>query len=294
MSEQRRKEILAAYLFLLPSLMGYAIFVAGPMVAAFVFSFFRWDIFTPPEFIGLDNFRSLFRDPRFFIVLKNTLVFVAAAVALLITIGLGIALMINRKIPSILRYFFRTTYFFPVIISLASVSIIWQFLLNTDYGPINYYLGKLGFDPVPWLSSSRWALRSIIMLFVWKNLGFYVILFLAGLQGIPRQLYEAAEIDGANNWKKFWSITLSLVSPTIFFATVIALIGAFQLFDAPYIMTQGGPGDATRTIVMYLYLNGFRFLRMGYAITVSIALLLMVLVFTIFQFRISRRWVFYQ
>jgi len=294
MSEQRRKEILAAYLFLLPSLMGYAIFVAGPMVAAFVFSFFRWDIFTPPEFIGLDNFTSLFRDPRFFIVLKNTLVFVAAAVALLITIGLGIALMINRKIPSILRYFFRTTYFFPVIISLASVSIIWQFLLNTDYGPINYYLGKLGFDPVPWLSSSRWALRSIIMLFVWKNLGFYVILFLAGLQGIPRQLYEAAEIDGANNWKKFWSITLFLVSPTIFFATVIALIGAFQLFDAPYIMTQGGPGDATRTIVMYLYLNGFRFLRMGYAITISIALLLMVLVFTIFQFRISRRWVFYQ
>jgi len=294
MSEQRRKEILAAYLFLLPSLMGYAIFVAGPMVAAFVFSFFRWDIFTPPEFIGLDNFRSLFRDPRFFIVLKNTLVFVAAAVALLITIGLGIALMINCKIPSIVRYFFRTTYFFPVIISLASVSIIWQFLLNTDYGPINYYLGKLGFDPVPWLSSSRWALRSIIMLFVWKNLGFYVILFLAGLQGIPRQLYEAAEIDGANNWKKFWSITLFLVSPTIFFATVIALIGAFQLFDAPYIMTQGGPGDATRTIVMYVYLNGFRFLRMGYAITVSIALLLMVLVFTIFQFRISRRWVFYQ
>lgn len=294
MSEQRRKEILAAYLFLLPSLMGYAIFVAGPMVAAFVFSFFRWDIFTPPEFIGLDNFRSLFRDPRFLIVLKNTLVFVAAAVALLITIGLGIALMINRKIPSILRYFFRTTYFFPVIISLASVSIIWQFLLNTDYGPINYYLGKLGFDPVPWLSSSRWALRSIIMLFVWKNLGFYVILFLAGLQGIPRQLYEAAEIDGANNWKKFWSITLFLVSPTIFFATVIALIGAFQLFDAPYIMTQGGPGDATRTIVMYLYLNGFRFLRMGYAITISIALLFMVLVFTIFQFRISRRWVFYQ
>jgi len=294
MSQQRRKEILAAYLFLLPSLMGYAIFVAGPMVAAFVFSFFRWDIFTSPQFIGLDNFRSLFRDPRFFIVLKNTLVFVAAAVALLITIGLGIALMINRKIPSILRYFFRTTYFFPVIISLASVSIIWQFLLNTDYGPINYYLGKLGFDPVPWLSSSRWALRSIIMLFVWKNLGFYVILFLAGLQGIPRQLYEAAEIDGANNWKKFWSITIFLVSPTIFFATVIALIGAFQLFDAPFIMTQGGPGDATRTIVMYLYLNGFRFLRMGYAITVSIALLLMVLVFTIFQFRISRRWVFYQ
>lgn len=294
MSEQRKKEIIAAYLFLLPSLAGYAIFIAGPTVAAFVFSFFRWDIFTPPEFIGLDNFRSLFRDPRFFIVLKNTLVFVAAAVALLITIGLGIALMINRKIPSILRYFFRTTYFFPVIISLASVSIIWQFLLNTDYGPINYYLGKLGFDPVPWLSSSRWALRSIIMLFVWKNLGFYVILFLAGLQGIPRQLYEAAEIDGANNWKKFWSITLFLISPTIFFATVIALIGAFQLFDAPYIMTQGGPGDASRTIVMYLYENGFRFMKMGYAITVSMALLVVILIFTILQFKISRSWVFYQ
>ena len=294
MSEQRKKEIIAAYLFLLPSLAGYAIFIAGPTVAAFILSFFKWEILTPPKFIGLDNFRSLFRDPRFFIVFKNTLVFVGTAVSLQLVIGLVVALMINRKIPSILRYFFRTTYFFPVIVSLASVSIVWQFLLNTDYGPINYYLGKLGFERVPWLSSSRWALRSIVILYVWKNLGFYIILFLAGLQGIPRQLYEAAEIDGANSWQKFWSITLFLLSPTIFFAMVIALIGTFQLFDAPYIMTEGGPGDASRTIVMYLYLNGFRFLKMGYAITVSMALLVIILIFTVFQFKVSKSWVFYQ
>ena len=294
MSEQRKKEIIAAYLFLLPSLAGYAIFIAGPTVAAFILSFFKWEILTPPKFIGLDNFRSLFRDPRFFIVFKNTLVFVGTAVSLQLVIGLVVALMINRKIPSILRYFFRTTYFFPVIVSLASVSIVWQFLLNTDYGPINYYLGKLGFERVPWLSSSRWALRSIVILYVWKNLGFYIILFLAGLQGIPPQLYEAAEIDGANSWQKFWSITLFLLSPTIFFAMVIALIGTFQLFDAPYIMTEGGPGDASRTIVMYLYLNGFRFLKMGYAITVSMALLVIILIFTVFQFKVSKSWVFYQ
>ncbi|GAG33483.1 unnamed protein product, partial [marine sediment metagenome] len=223
-----------------------------------------------------------------------TLIFTVGAVGLEIIIGLIIALMINRGAPGILRYFFRTTYFFPVIVSLASVSIVWQFLLNTDFGPINYYLGKLGFDRIPWLSSSRWALLSVIGLFAWKNLGFYMILFLAALQSVPRQLYEAAEIDGASSWQKFWGITLSLITPTLFFAIVIGLIGAFQLFDAPYIMTEGGPGDATRTLVMYIYLNGFRFLKMGYAVSSSMVLLAIILICTIFQFGVGRKWVFYQ
>jgi multiple sugar transport system permease protein len=294
MSEQRKKEIMAAYLFLLPTLIGYAIFIAGPTIAAFTLSLCEWDVLTPPNFTGLSNFRRLLHDARFLIVLKNTLIFTAGAVGLEIIIGLIIALMINRGAPGILRYFFRTTYFFPVIVSLASVSIVWQFLLNTDFGPINYYLGKLGFDRIPWLSSSRWALPSIIGLFAWKNLGFYMVLFLAALQSVPRQLYEAAEIDGASSWQKFWGITLSLITPTLFFAIVIGLIGAFQLFDAPYIMTEGGPGDATRTLVMYIYLNGFRFLKMGYAVSCSMVLLAIILICTIFQFGVGRKWVFYQ
>lgn len=294
MSEQRKKEIMAAYLFLLPTLIGYAIFIAGPTIAAFTLSLCEWDVLTPPNFTGLSNFRRLLHDARFLIVLKNTLIFTAGAVGLEIIIGLIIALMINRGAPGILRYFFRTTYFFPVIVSLASVSIVWQFLLNTDFGPINYYLGKLGFDRIPWLSSSRWALPSIIGLFAWKNLGFYMVLFLAALQSVPRQLYEAAEIDGASSWQKFWGITLSLITPTLFFAIVIGLIGAFQLFDAPYIMTEGGPGDATRTLVMYIYLNGFRFLKMGYAVASSMVLLAIILICTIFQFGVGRKWVFYQ
>lgn len=294
MSEQRKKEIMAAYLFLLPTLIGYAIFIAGPTIAAFTLSLCKWDVLTPPNFTGLSNFRRLLHDARFLIVLKNTLIFTAGAVGLEIIIGLIIALMINRGAPGILRYFFRTTYFFPVIVSLASVSIVWQFLLNTDFGPINYYLGKLGFDRIPWLSSSRWALLSVIGLFAWKNMGFYMILFLAALQSVPRQLYEAAEIDGASSWQKFWGITLSLITPTLFFAIVIGLIGAFQLFDAPYIMTEGGPGDATRTLVMYIYLNGFRFLKMGYAVSSSMVLLAIILICTIFQFGVGRKWVFYQ
>lgn len=294
MSQQRKKEIMAAYLFLLPTLIGYAIFIAGPTIAAFTLSLCKWDVLTPPNFTGLSNFRRLLHDARFLIVLKNTLIFTASAVSLEIIIGLIIALMINRGAPGILRYFFRTTYFFPVIVSLASVSIVWQFLLNTDFGPINYYLGKLGFDRIPWLSSSRWALPSVIGLFAWKNLGFYMILFLAALQSVPRQLYEAAEIDGASSWQKFWGITLSLITPTLFFAIVIGLIGAFQLFDAPYIMTEGGPGDATRTLVMYIYLNGFRFLKMGYAVASSMVLLAIILICTIFQFGVGRKWVFYQ
>lgn len=294
MSQQRKKEIIAAYLFLLPTLIGYAIFIAGPTIAAFTLSLCKWDVLTPPNFTGLDNFRRLLHDTRFFIILKNTLIFTASAVSLEIIIGLIIALMINRRMPSMLRYFFRTTYFFPVIVSLASVAIVWQFLLNTDFGPINYYLGKLGFDRIPWISSSRWALLSIIALITWKNLGFFMILFLAALQSVPRQLYEAAEIDGASSWQKFWCITLSLITPALFFAIIIGLIGAFQLFDAPYIMTRGGPGDATRTLVMYIYLNGFRYLKMGYAVASSMVLLAIILICTIFQFGVGRKWVFYQ
>ncbi len=293
-SKQRRREITAAYLFLLPTLVGYSIFIAGPVIAAFTLSFFRYDLLTPMRFVGLSNFTHLLRDSRLLVVLKNTSFFVVSVISLETIISLIVALIINRRMSGALRYFFRTVYFFPVIVSIVSVSIVWKYLLNTDFGVINYYLGKLGFDRILWLTSSRWALPSIIMLDVWKNIGFYIILFLAGLQNIPRQLYEAAKIDGVNGWQSFCYITLPILSPTIFFAIVIGLIGAFQLFDSVSVMTSGGPGDATRTVVLYIYEMGFRYMEMGYAVTVSMVLLQIILVLTYFQFKIGRKWVFYQ
>jgi len=290
-----RKEMIAAFLFLLPTFSGFFIFIVGPLIASITLSFFQWDIFHPAKFVGLENYKSLFlKDPRALIVFRNTLFFTGASVSLNLAVALLLALAINRKLYPVLRYFFRTTYFFPVITSLASVSIIWQFLLNPEFGPVNYYLVKLGFHRIPWITSSKWVMKSLILLDVWKNVGFNMVLFLAGLQNIPRQLYEAATVDGADSFQKFWSITLPMLSPTTFFATIIALIGALQLFDSPFVMTAGGPGDSSRTVVMYIYENGFRFFNMGYASAVAMLLFVVILALTIIQFRLGKIWVFYK
>jgi multiple sugar transport system permease protein len=201
---------------------------------------------------------------------------------------------VNRSISAPTRYFLRSAFFFPVITSIASVAVIWSYLYNTDNGIINYYLGIFGVDSIPWLSSSDWALFSIILMIVWKSLGFDFILLLAGLQNIPRHLYEAALIDGANNRQQFFYITLPLLTPTLFFVVIIGLIGSFQIFDAPYIMTNGGPGDATRTIAMHIYENGFRFLRMGQASAIAMMLFAVILLITVIQMMLGKRWVHYQ
>jgi len=174
------------------------------------------------------------------------------------------------------------------------VSIVWQYLYNTDFGIINYYLGRIGGPRIPWLTSSQWAVTSLVVLGVWKNVGFNFVLFLAGLQSIPRHLYEAAAIDGAGRWAGFRYVTVPSLTPVLFFSIVWGLINAFQIFDSPYILTSGGPGDASRTVVMYIYETGFRFFQMGYASTIALSLFLIVVVLTLIQFRLSRVWVFYQ
>jgi multiple sugar transport system permease protein len=181
-----------------------------------------------------------------------------------------------------------------VLTSLASVSLVWQYLYNTDFGIINYYLGQIGIARIPWLTSSRSAIPSIILLGVWKNVGFNFILFVAGLQNIPRHLYEAASIDGAGRLATFRYVTLPSLTPVLFFTVVWGLINAFQVFDSPYILTSGGPGDSSRTVVMYIYETGFRFFQMGYASSVALSLFAVVVVLTAIQFRLSRVWVFYQ
>jgi multiple sugar transport system permease protein len=294
MGRLRRQEAMWGYIFLLPTGIGFIVFVLGPMVGALGISLLDWDLLTPPKLVGLDNYAKMFTNTRLHKVLGNTILFVIGDVALNVMLGLGLALLLKRKIAPLFSYLARLSFFFPVIVSISSVAAIWIFFLQRDLGVVNYYLSLLGIPKTPWLGSSLWALRSVVFLDVWKNVGFYAMVFLAGLHNIPAHFYEAAKVDGANEGQLFRHITLPLLTPTIFFAMVIALINAFQVFTQPYILTRGGPGDASRTVVMFIYEQGFRYFEMGYASAVAVLLFLIIAALTLVQFRISQRWVFYQ
>ena len=290
----KRREMWTAYGFILPTLIGFVIFIVGPMLASFAISLFQWNMLLPPRFIGLANFEHLFNDPRIGNVYLTTFKLALMIVPTNMLLGLGLAVLLDRKMPGLLRNFFKVSFFFPFVVSAVAVSIIWTFMFHRDLGPLNYYLGLLGIDRIPWLNSSQYSPYAIMIADVWRNVGFYVLVFLGGMQAISRDFYEAAEVDGAGVWKQFRHITLPLLSPTILFLAVISVIGALQIFEQPQILTNGGPGDATRTIVLYLYEQGFRFFDMGYASAIAISLFAIILVFTALQFRLSRRWVFYQ
>lgn len=294
-SAMKRREAFAAYGFILPTLVGFVLFVLGPMLASFVLSLYDWNLLTPPVYVGLGNWQQLFADARIGGVYITTARLSLMVVTCNMTLGLALAVLLDRKMPLLLRNFFRISYFFPYVVSGVAVSLIWTFLFNRDLGPLNYYLGQLGLNArTNWLNSSQFSPLAIVIADVWKNVGFYVLVFLGGMQAISRDYYEAAEVDGASGWQQFRKITLPLLSPTILFLLVISVIGALQIFEQPQILTNGGPGDATRTIVMYIYEQGFRFFDMGYAATIALSLFVIILILTIIQFRLSRRWVFYQ
>ena len=294
MRRLQRREVVGAALFLLPTAVIFVALIAYPIVGSFALTFFRWDGLSHRQFIGLDNYRTLVSDPLLDTVLVNTLGFVIGDVALKMLLALFLAVLVNRYLSRLIRTLFRSVVFFPVIVSGVAIGIIWQWLMNTNLGLINFYLGALGLPIVAWLDSSKNAMPSLIMVDVWRNVGFSFVVFTAGLQGISSQLYEAAAIDGAGDWQRFRAITLPLLSPTTFFLLVINVIGAFQFFDLSYVMTQGGPGDATRTIVYYIYDTAFHFFRFGYGSTIAVLLFVILAVLTFIQVRASRRWVFYQ
>lgn len=290
-------EAIAGYLFLLPTLATFFLFILGPMVAAVGLSFFDYNLLkwnASPEFIGFDNYRQLADDSRIVSIYETTFKTGVSVVAVTIGLGLLIAYMLEQKIPSFLRGVFRTTYFFPYVVSVSAIAMIWTYLLNKDFGIVNYYLSLLGVERISWLGSSQWSWVSVVITESWKSLGFNVLVLLGGLQTIPVELYEAAEVDGANSWQKFRKVTLPLLTPTLLFLLVIDSINALQIFAQPYILTQGGPGDSSRTVVMYIYEHGFRFFNMGYASTIALSLFVIILILTLVQFRLSRRWVFYQ
>lgn len=294
LQKDKNREALAGYLFILPTFIGFIIFVLGPIIAAIGFSFTSYDILSPPKFVGIENYTQLFKDMRLRVAYGNTALFTVLAVTFNLGIGLVLALLLNRKLPSFLKYIFRAAYFFPVLVALAYSSVIWQFLYQKDTGVINYYLGLLRIDPIPWLSSREWVMPSIIILDVWKNTGFAMLVFLAGLQNIPQEYYEAAQIDGAGRFAIFRNITLPLITPTLLLNLIIYMIGALQVFDSIQVLTQGGPGDASRSVTMYVTEVAFQSLQMGYGSAIAITLFIIIMILTLLQFRISRSWVFYE
>ncbi len=288
-----------AYLFLLPSFAGFLLFVAIPVVAALVLSFFEWNLLTQPAFVGVGNYNQLlFRDRLFWKVLGNTLYFSLTIVPLQLALGLILAVALNQAIRGVELY--RLIYFMPVVTTIVAAALVFQWFFNRDFGILSAGLWKLAewglpVQPPDWLNDPDWAKPAVVILTLWKNVGFTMVIYLAGLQGIPRSLYDAAEVDGASAWQRFRHVTLPMVSPTTFFLLVIQMIGAFQLFSEPYVMTRGGPAQATLTVVYYIYQVAFDFSnRMGKASAIAWVLFAIIFVLTFLQSRLQRRWVHYE
>jgi multiple sugar transport system permease protein len=291
---EKRREAIAGYLFILPVYLGFIVFILGPIFRAAGISLSRFDILSGSEFIGLENYTRMSSDTRLRTVYGNTIIFTLFAVFFNAGVGLVLAVLLNQRLPELLRNLYRSIFFFPLLVAHTYIATIWRFLYQKDTGIINYYLSFLGVAPIPWLSSGAWVMTSIIIMDVWKNTGFAMLIFLAGLQNIPKDYYEAAELDGANDWQRFFRITLPLLSPTIFFVLVIFMIGALQVFDTIIVLTNGGPGDASRSIVMYIYEQAFQTFDMGYASALSMTLFIVIMILTLIQFSFSRRWVHYE
>lgn len=290
----RGQEVVAAYLLILPTLLGFLVFTLGPLLAGLGLSFFRYNFFGTPAYVGLENFQTLAGDQRLAQVLANTVKYVVIMVFIDLVWAMSLALALNSFIPRLLKTIFRSVFFFPVLASSAVTAIVWRYLFNFDRGIVNYFLTQIGLERVPWLVSSDWVIFSVSFMSIWNGVGFNTILLLAGLQNVPKVLYEAAEIDGAGRWQLFRHITLPMLTPIIFFILVKGLIAVFQFFSEPYVLTGGGPGDASRTIVMYIYEIGFKAHRLGYASSIALVLFVLIVIVTVLQFALSRRWVFYR
>jgi multiple sugar transport system permease protein len=290
-SDLQRLQTRAGYLFLLPSFVLYVVFVLAPVIVTCILSFTYFDPMQGSRWVGLDNYARFFTDDRSQQIFWNTLRFTVFAVTGNICVGMLFALALDRKMPGILLYLFRLAFFLPVIIAAAFVSIVWGYFYGDDLGVINYYLIRLGFSPVHWLTSSRYAMMSIVIMDVWKNAGFFMIIFIAALQGVPKRLIEAAVMDGAGYWRRFFRIVLPWISPVVFFAIVYASIGALQVFESIVILTRGGPGDATRSMSIYIVEEAFDSFEIGYAASIAVVMTVVILAITVLQFLASRAWV---
>ena len=286
--KQARRNTLIGWTFILPNFLGFLAFTLIPVLAAFALSFMEWTSFSAPKWVGLANFQRMVQSDTFWVALRNTVVYALGHVPLTMALALVLALLLNRKLKGI--GFFRVAIFFPYITSLVAVAVVWNMLFSPDNGPINQVLHAIGIAEAPgWTSSSDWAMPAVIITSVWRDMGYYMILYLAGLQAIPTELYEAAEVDGASPWQRFWNVTLPSLRPTTFFVVVMLTVSSFKVFDLIVVMTNGGPGRATTVLSQLIYQEGIGEGKFGYSSAISLVLFVIVLTVTVLQFKLQQR-----
>lgn len=286
-----RSEERYGWLFAAPWIIGFLLFTLGPMAASAVMTFTDWSILKPPVFVGFQNYAALMDDPLVWHSFRLTTLYAVGYVPLNAALGLGLAVLLNQRI-SLLR-FYRTAYYMPSVLSGVAVAVMWRLIFSADFGLLNYLLSFVGIQGPAWLSNPQWVLPAFIIMALW-HFGGSVVLYLAGLQGIPTDLYEAAAVDGATGWHKFLRITVPLMTPVIFFQVIIGTINALQTFTQAFIMTKGGPMNASLFVVLYLYQKAFESFQMGYASLIAWLLFLYILVLTLVLLRTSDRWVYYE
>ncbi|MCL3859807.1 carbohydrate ABC transporter permease [Actinotalea sp. K2] len=285
---------MTGYAFIAPSVIGFLLFILGPVVAALFLSTTRYTILRPPRFVGLDNYTRMLSDDRLLQTYGNTFIYVIAAVILINAIALTAAVLISQNMPTWLTTIFRSAYFFPYLVALVYVSIIWQALFQKDTGVLNYYLSQVGVAPIDWLNSPGMSKVTVIIVDTWRNIGFAMLIYVAAIQEVPKEMLEAAEVDGAGPWRRFRSITFPMISQATFFNITTTVIGAFQIYESIIVLTRGGPGDSSRSVVMYLAEKAFSDYDMGYASAIAVSLFVLILLVTLVQFRVRRTWVHYE
>jgi ABC-type sugar transport system permease subunit len=287
-----KKSNLSAFLFLSPTLLIFSAFILFPVIFSFFLSFQKWNMFSgETTYVGLDNYARMIQSPEFWMVLKNTAIYTIGTVPLNMCFALLIAYWLHKKLVG--KKLLRTLFFAPVIISPVAAAVIWRWIYDVNFGLANFFIGLFGFDSVNWLNDPTAAMFALIIMGVWKIFGINMVLFSAGLQGIPDHYYEAAEIDGASAWTKFWRITLPLLAPTTFFIMVMSMISSFQVFDIVYVLTSGGPLGSTKVFVFYLYEYAFKFFEMGYASAAAYALFAILFILTLLQVKLMKNKVHY-
>jgi multiple sugar transport system permease protein len=285
------RKALVVIAFLAPSLVALLAFSIGPMAGTLWVSVQEWNLIRPARFIGLGNYRDLWHDDDFRRALRNTVYYLVGYLPLVVAGGLALALLVNRGLRGV--NLFRGLYFLPVVTSWVVVSLLWRWLLNPSDGIVNWLLGRVGIDGPGWWTDRNWAMPSVILASAWKDLGFVMVILLAGLQSIDPTLHEAATIDGAGAWRRLRSVTLPLLTPSLFFVVVISLINGFQVFEQVWVMTDGGPAGASTVVVEQIVKNTFQYGRAGYAAAQSVVLFVIILIVTAGQLRLQKRWVFY-
>ncbi|AHM63992.1 carbohydrate ABC transporter permease [Paenibacillus polymyxa] len=287
---QKKHQALWGYLFIGPQFLGLLCFSLLPLLYAFYLSFVNWDGFGVPLFVGLDNFKGQLSDPDFWKALINTVYYMVLVIPVGIVLALLVAIVLN-KVKG--REIYRLFFFMPVVTSSVSVGVIWMWILNGEFGILNHLLRAIGIAGPMWLTDTHWVIPSIALLSIWLGLGYNMVIFLAGLQGISKSYYEAAEIDGASKFQQLRYITLPLLSPTTFFVTIMMVISSFQVFDQAFVMTNGGPAKASYTLVYHIYDQAFIDFTMGESAAAAMILFVIILIFTLLQFKMQKRWVHY-